>query len=255
MKSRSSERGVASWSLPLTEVESELLLLPSAHQLGQRDSDDKRAAVEHLLDERAEAQKDKACDPGDQEIHGDSRAPGVEAPGRYAGRAQKGCGEGWELIGHTRDRVRRALSARIEHASQGPEETGSHQARDPNAIRVDAAEPRHLTPATEEENASAKRGILEQVPDKSGENDRIVKLEGNAEEAVDDHRIHERRRDAADRHGIAEPKRCAMQEGARAKRDDQRVNTENGDQETVDDADCDPDGERCNHRPADADAV
>src|ERR1700689_1926985 len=106
MKSRSSERGVTSWFLPLTEVESELLLLPSAHQLGQRDSDDKRAAVEHLLDERAEAQKDKACDPGDQEIDRDRCAPGIEAARRDACRTEEGRSEGRELIGHSRPRAR-----------------------------------------------------------------------------------------------------------------------------------------------------
>src|ERR1700722_9752878 len=113
MKSRSSERGVTSW-FPLTEVGSELLLLSSAHQLGQRDGDDERAAVEHLLDERAEAEKDQAGDPSDQEIDGDRCAPRIETARRDARRAQKGRGEGLELIGHSRHRVCRALSAGIE---------------------------------------------------------------------------------------------------------------------------------------------
>ena len=46
-----------------------------------------------------------------------------------------------------------------------------------------------------------------------------------------------------------------MQERARAKRDDQRVNTKNGDQETVDEADCNPERKRGNHGPADADLI
>ena len=47
----------------------------------------------------------------------------------------------------------------------------------------------------------------------------------------------------------------AMQERACAERDDQRVDTENGDQETVDEADCNPERKRRDHRPADADLV
>ena len=54
---------------------------------------------------------------------------------------------------------------------------------------------------------------------------------------------------------FAEPKRGPMQERACAKRDDQRVNTKNGDQETVDEADCNPERKRCNHGPADADLI
>src|SRR6476660_2779009 len=157
MKSRSSERGVTSWSLLLTEMGSELLLLSSAHQLGQGDSDHERAAVEHLLDERAEAQKDEAGDPSDQEINGDRCAPGIEAARHDARRAEKGCGEGGELIAHSRHRVRRALSAGIEHARQGAEETRRRQTCDANAIRVDAAEARHFASAANKKNAPAKR--------------------------------------------------------------------------------------------------
>src|ERR1700722_6151931 len=103
MKSRSSERGVTSW-FPLTEVGSELLLLSSPHQLGQRDGDDERAAVEHLLDERAEAEKGQTCGPSGQEIDGDRCAPRIKATRRNARRAEKGRGEGRELIGHSRHR-------------------------------------------------------------------------------------------------------------------------------------------------------
>ena len=46
-----------------------------------------------------------------------------------------------------------------------------------------------------------------------------------------------------------------MQEGARAKRDDQRVNTENGDQKAVDEVHCDPKRKRGDHGPADANLV
>src|SRR3984957_7408231 len=222
MKSRSSERGVTLW-FPLIEAWSELLLLSSAHQLGQGDGDHERAAVEHLPDERADDQKDG--------------------------------GERRQLIGDAPHRVRRALSASIEDASQSAEEPGSDKASDADTIGVDAAQPGHLAPATDEKNAPAERGVFEQVPDKSGENDRVVKLERDAEEAVDDDRIHERRRNAADRHGVAEPKRGPMQKRGGAKRDDQRVNTEDRDQEAVDDADCNPERKRCNHSPADADPV
>src|SRR5580704_162566 len=122
MKSRSSERGGTSLSLPWTEMGSELLLLSSAHQLGQGDSDHERAAVEHLLDERAEAQKDEACDPSDQEIDGDRGAPRIETPGRNARRSKEGGRESRQLIGDARHRVRRALRAGIEDASQSAEE-------------------------------------------------------------------------------------------------------------------------------------
>src|ERR1700677_3020261 len=74
MKSRSSERGITSW-FPLIEARLELLLLAAAHRLRQRYSDHEGAAVEHLLDERAEAEKDEACDPSHQEIDSDGRAP------------------------------------------------------------------------------------------------------------------------------------------------------------------------------------
>src|ERR1700733_14415087 len=168
MKSRSSERGVTSWSLPLKERGSELLLLSSPHQLGQGDGDHERAAVEHLLDERAEAQKDEACDPSDQEIDGDRGAPRIETPGRNARRSKEGGGESRQLIGDAGHRVRRALSAGIEDTSQSAEETGSDKASDADTIGVDAAQPRHLAPATDEKNAPAGRGVFEQVPDKRG---------------------------------------------------------------------------------------
>src|ERR1700693_148116 len=122
MKSRASERGVTSWSLPLTVRGSELLLLSSAHQLGQRDSDHERAAVEHLLDERTEAQKDEACEPSDQEIDGDRGAPRIETPGRNARRSKERGGESRQLIGDAGHRVRRALSGGIEDAGQSAEE-------------------------------------------------------------------------------------------------------------------------------------
>src|SRR5271156_2960813 len=104
MKSRSSERGITSW-FPLTWVRLELLLLAAAHQLRQRYSDHEGAAVEHLLDERAEAEEDEACDPSHQEIDGDGRAPWVEAARHNAGRTQKGGSEGRQLISHSRHRV------------------------------------------------------------------------------------------------------------------------------------------------------
>src|SRR5712672_182418 len=141
MKSRSSERGVTCW-FPLIEAWSELLLLSSAHELGQRDSDDEGAAVEHLLDERAEAQKDETRNPSDQEIDGDGRAPRVETSWRDAGRSKKSGGEGRELITDARYRVRRALSACIEDASQSAEEPRSGKTSDADAIGVDAAETR-----------------------------------------------------------------------------------------------------------------
>ena len=83
----------------MTKAGSKLLLLAPANQLGQCHGDDKRAAIKHFLNERAEAQKDEACDPGDQEIDGDCRAPRIEAPGHNARRAQKGAGESRQLIG------------------------------------------------------------------------------------------------------------------------------------------------------------
>src|ERR1700722_13283546 len=119
MKSRSSERGVT-LRFPLIEAWSELLLLSSAHQLGQRDGDDEGAAVEHLLDERAETQKDETRNPGDQEIDGDGRAPRVETSWRDAGRSKEGGGEGRQLITDARYRVRRALSPCVRRPAQAP---------------------------------------------------------------------------------------------------------------------------------------
>jgi hypothetical protein len=64
---------------------------------------------------------------------------------------------------------------------------------------------RRATSRPDTKNAPADRGILEQVPDKSSEGDRVVKLERDAEEPIDDDRIHERGRNSADRHRVAEP--------------------------------------------------
>ena len=183
------------------------------------------------------------------------RPTGLKRPGMMQVDPRKAAAKAGQLISDARHRVRRALSAGIEDASQSAEESRSDKAGDADAIGVDAAEARHFASATDEENAPADRGIFEQVPDKSREDDRVVELERNAEQPIDDDRIHERGRNSADRHRVAEPKRCAMQECARAKRDDQRVNPENGDQETVDETDRDPQRKRRDHGPADANLV
>jgi hypothetical protein len=60
---------------------SELLLLMTAYELRQGNGDHQGAAIEHLLDKRAETQKDETCNPSDQEINGDGRAPRVETSG------------------------------------------------------------------------------------------------------------------------------------------------------------------------------
>jgi hypothetical protein len=74
-----------------------------------------------------------------------------------------------------------------------------------DTIGVDAAEARHFASTTDEKGAPAEGRVLEQVPDKSSEDDRVVKLEGDAEEPIHDHRIHERWRNSTDRHRVAEP--------------------------------------------------
>jgi hypothetical protein len=75
-----------------------LLLLTAAHKLRQSDGDHQGAAIEHLLDERAETQKDETCNPGDQEIDRDGRAPRVETSWRDAARSKEGGGERRQLI-------------------------------------------------------------------------------------------------------------------------------------------------------------
>ena len=109
---------------------------------------------------------------------------GLKRPGAMHVEPRKAAAKAGQLIAHARHRVRRALSAGIEDARQGAEETRRDQTCDANAIGVDAAEPRHLAPAADEENAPAERGVLEQVPDKRSEDDRVVELEGTPEQPV-----------------------------------------------------------------------
>jgi hypothetical protein len=69
------------------------------------------------------------------------------------------------------------LSPCVEDASPSAEESRSGKASDANAIGVDAAEARHFASTTDKKNAPVDRCIFEQVPDSSGEGDRVVKLE------------------------------------------------------------------------------
>ncbi len=78
--------------------------------------------------------------------------------------------------------------------------------------------PRHLASAANEQHLPADRGELEHVPDQDAQQQRIVELERNPQQPVDDDQIHQPIGNAADRHRIADIQRQAVQERSGAKR-------------------------------------
>ena len=72
------------------------------------------------------------------------------------------------------------------------------------------------------------------VPEDRAEQQRVIEAERHAEQTVDDHRVDQRLRHAADGLLIAEPQRQAMHESPDAHRDDQRIHAEIEDEKAVD---------------------
>ena len=87
------------------------------------------AAVEQVLHVGRGAEDRQAGDPGDQEVHGDQRAPRVEAPGHDRGRPEEGGGDTRAAGSRgARGRIRAAGRAGVEHAGErGDQHAGDDQ--------------------------------------------------------------------------------------------------------------------------------
>ena len=84
---------------------------------------------------------------------------------------------------------------------------------------------------------------------------RVVESERHAKKTMNNHRVDERFRDAADGLLIAEPQRETMRERPDAHRDDQRIHPEVEDKKAVDQADRKPRGQRRGDGHADRQTV
>src|SRR5438552_10786066 len=164
----------------------EILGLPLAHQLRERDGEDEAAAVEEVLDEGLDAEDREAGDAGDEEIDGDGRAPRIEAPRRDARRSEKGRREGGEQEGQARERVGGADGAAIEESGDRAQDARREKAEETDAIDPDAAQARDLAPAPDEEGPAAGGRVLEEIPEHDAEGDRVVEGQRDSEDAGDD---------------------------------------------------------------------
>src|SRR3954469_6135915 len=107
----------------------------AAHEPGDNHRHDQGSAVEELLYEALDAEQLQSGDPGDQEVDGDQRAPGVEAARRDAGRAQERAGVGGKQEVAAGRWIGAAVRARVEHAGEARDD----RTRDQRA----KARPRH----------------------------------------------------------------------------------------------------------------
>ena len=123
------------------------------------------AAVEELLDEAVRAQELQAGDPADQEEHGDERADRVEAArldrGRARGRRPRrpAAGTTGPRSGPRRPAIRCRRRRRSRHEGRRGERAPA------DATDVDAAQPRHVAPATDEQQPPSQGRVDEHVPE------------------------------------------------------------------------------------------
>src|SRR6478735_607557 len=130
-----------------------LALAAAADELRQDHGDDQRPAVEELLDVLLGAEQLETGDAGDQEVHGNQRAPGVEAADPEHGRTQEAGGERRQQERRAGDRVGAGRGAGVDDAGEAGEPGRDDERPAPEAGHVDAVEARDVAALADEQQA------------------------------------------------------------------------------------------------------
>src|SRR4051812_38841347 len=143
------------------------------HQPRRHHRHDQRSAVEELLDEALNAEQLQPRDPGDQEVDGDQRAPGVEAARGDAGRAEERARVRGKQEVAARRWVGAAVGARVEHAGEARDDRPRDQRAKARPRHPDAAQAGDAAPPAGEQQPPPQRSEVEHVPERDAEHEPV----------------------------------------------------------------------------------
>ena len=182
----SSEAGAAAGT-----SHSSSLLAPLLDHLRRRDGDHQGGAVEHALHPGLNAQDGKPGDAGHQEVHGDERAPRIEAARSDRRAAEEGRSERGQQEGVARHGIGCSCGPGVQDPAGCGDDARGDEATPAHSSDTDTAQPCHVRSSSHEEDTTPDGHEIEDVEEDGTENQPIVELERDAEQSVHHHPVRE----------------------------------------------------------------